>query len=66
MIEDLETKYPDKVRAIAKFNIPLAHVMVAGSDFIVIPSRFEPCGLIQLQAMRCGTVRLETFFLNHP
>lgn len=56
LIEDLETKYPDKVRAIAKFNTPLAHVMVAGSDFIVIPSRFEPCGLIQLQAMRCGTI----------
>lgn len=56
MIEDLETKYPDKVRAIAKFNTPLAHMMVAGSDFIVIPSRFEPCGLIQLQAMRCGTI----------
>ncbi|PON73500.1 Glycogen synthase [Parasponia andersonii] len=55
MIEGVEKKYPDKVRAIAKFNVPLAHVMIAGSDFIVIPSRFEPCGLIQLQAMRNGT-----------
>lgn len=58
MIEGTEKKYPDKVRAIAKFNVPLAHVMISGSDFILIPSRFEPCGLIQLQAMRYGTVRL--------
>ncbi|XP_062074715.1 granule-bound starch synthase 1, chloroplastic/amyloplastic-like [Humulus lupulus] len=56
MIVKAEKKYPDKVRAITKFNVPLAHVMIAGSDFIAIPSRFEPCGLIQLQAMRNGTI----------
>ncbi|KAM6588919.1 hypothetical protein CsatA_011524 [Cannabis sativa] len=56
MIVEVEKKYPNKVRAITKFNVPLAHVMIAGSDFIAIPSRFEPCGLIQLQAMRNGTI----------
>uniref|UniRef100_A0A803PPB6 Starch synthase, chloroplastic/amyloplastic n=1 Tax=Cannabis sativa TaxID=3483 RepID=A0A803PPB6_CANSA len=56
MIVEAEKKYPNKVRAITKFNVPLAHVMIAGSDFIAIPSRFEPCGLIQLQAMRNGTI----------
>ncbi|KAG8476428.1 hypothetical protein CXB51_033336 [Gossypium anomalum] len=55
-IENLETQYPDKVRGIANFNVPLAHKIIAGSDFILIPSRFEPCGLIQLHAMRYGTV----------
>ena len=39
-----------------KFNVPLAHMMNGGADFIVVPSRFEPCGLIQLHAMRYGTV----------
>lgn len=40
----------------AKFNVPLAHMITAGADFIIVPSRFEPCGLIQLHAMRYGTV----------
>ncbi|KAA3460022.1 granule-bound starch synthase 1, chloroplastic/amyloplastic-like isoform X1 [Gossypium australe] len=55
-IENLERQYPDKARGIANFNVPLAHKIIAGSDFILIPSRFEPCGLIQLHAMRYGTV----------
>ncbi|XP_050385519.1 granule-bound starch synthase 1, chloroplastic/amyloplastic-like [Argentina anserina] len=53
---ELETKYPDKARGVAKFNVPLAHMITAGADFMLVPSRFEPCGLIQLHAMRYGTV----------
>nr|ACY56079.1 granule-bound starch synthase II [Oryza sativa Indica Group]UBF46021.1 granule-bound starch synthase II [Oryza sativa aus subgroup]UBF46029.1 granule-bound starch synthase II [Oryza sativa Japonica Group x Oryza sativa Indica Group]UBF46043.1 granule-bound starch synthase II [Oryza sativa tropical japonica subgroup]UBF46418.1 granule-bound starch synthase II [Oryza longistaminata] len=52
----LEVKYPNNARGIAKFNVPLAHMMFAGADFIIVPSRFEPCGLIQLQGMRYGVV----------
>uniref|UniRef100_A0A0C9RFY0 Starch synthase, chloroplastic/amyloplastic n=1 Tax=Wollemia nobilis TaxID=56998 RepID=A0A0C9RFY0_9CONI len=55
-IEEIEEKYPDKFRGVAKFNVPLAHMITAGADFMIIPSRFEPCGLIQLHAMRYGTV----------
>ncbi|XP_040989257.1 granule-bound starch synthase 1, chloroplastic/amyloplastic isoform X2 [Juglans microcarpa x Juglans regia] len=55
-IEMLETMYPNKARGVAKFNVPLAHMIIAGADFILLPSRFEPCGLIQLHAMRYGTV----------
>ncbi|XP_048230632.1 granule-bound starch synthase 1, chloroplastic/amyloplastic [Ricinus communis] len=55
-IEQLEVLYPDKCRGVAKFNVPLAHMIIAGADFMLIPSRFEPCGLIQLHAMRYGTV----------
>lgn len=55
-LEEIEEKYPDKVRGVAKFNVPLAHMITAGADFMLIPSRFEPCGLIQLHAMRYGTV----------
>ncbi|KAL6556219.1 hypothetical protein OROGR_005507 [Orobanche gracilis] len=55
-IENLEVLYPDKAIGIAKFNVPLAHMIIAGADFMLIPSRFEPCGLIQLHAMRYGTI----------
>ncbi|KAL2902969.1 Granule-bound starch synthase 1 chloroplastic/amyloplastic [Bienertia sinuspersici] len=55
-IEELEVKYPDKARGVAKFNVPLAHMIIAGADYVLIPSRFEPCGLVQLHAMNYGTV----------
>ncbi|KAI6706956.1 hypothetical protein NL676_009918 [Syzygium grande] len=55
-LEELEIKYPGNARGVAKFNVHLAHMIIAGADFLLIPSRFEPCGLIQLQAMRYGTV----------
>ncbi|XP_058206267.1 granule-bound starch synthase 1, chloroplastic/amyloplastic-like [Rhododendron vialii] len=55
-IEELGDLYPDKARGVAKFNRPLAHMIIAGVDFMLIPSRFEPCGLIQLQAMPYGTI----------
>ncbi|XP_008775302.2 granule-bound starch synthase 1, chloroplastic/amyloplastic [Phoenix dactylifera] len=51
---DLEDMFPDKFRAIIKFNVALAHEIMAGADILVLPSRFEPCGLIQLQGMRYG------------
>lgn len=40
------------------FNEELAHLIYAGSDMMVVPSRYEPCGLTQLIAMRYGTVPL--------
>ena len=38
------------------YNEELAHQIYAGSDFMVIPSRFEPCGLNQMYSMRYGTI----------
>jgi starch synthase len=38
------------------YNEDLAHKIYAGSDFIIIPSRYEPCGLIQMIAMKYGTL----------
>ncbi|KAH0975149.1 hypothetical protein GBA52_017048 [Prunus armeniaca] len=55
-IKQLEIKYPGKAVGVANFNVPLAHMIIGGADFMLIPSRFEPCGLIQLHAMRYGTV----------
>jgi starch synthase len=38
------------------FNEELAHLIYAGADMIIVPSRYEPCGLTQLIALRYGTV----------
>ncbi|CAL9146242.1 unnamed protein product [Musa hybrid cultivar] len=53
-LAQLEDMFPNKVRAHMKFNAPLAHEIMAGADLLALTSRFEPCGLIQLQGMRYG------------
>lgn len=45
-----------KIAGVVKFSEPVAHLITAGADFLLVPSRFEPCGLIQLHAMQYGTV----------
>lgn len=54
----LDEQFPDAAKGIVQFSTPLAHQIIAGSDFMLIPSRFEPCGLIQLHAMQYGSVPL--------
>lgn len=54
--EAINTKFPRRGVGIVEFNGPLAHLMTAGCDFMLVPSRFEPCGLIQMHAMQYGTV----------
>jgi starch synthase len=50
----LAEKYPRQVRAQLKFDPQLANQLYGGADMILIPSRFEPCGLTQMIAMRFG------------
>ena len=52
----LQRDYPANVTAVIAYNEKLAHQIYAASDFILMPSRFEPCGLNQMYAMRYGTV----------
>jgi starch synthase len=47
---------PGRVAFVGGYHEPLSHRMVAGSDLFVVPSRFEPCGLTQLYALRYGAV----------
>lgn len=48
--------YPGRVGVATSFDVPLSHLMQAGGDAILIPSRFEPCGLTQLYAQRYGVI----------
>lgn len=49
-------RHRGRVGVVVGYNEPLSHLMQAGCDSIVIPSRFEPCGLTQLYALRYGCV----------
>lgn len=52
----LETRFPDRLRAVIKYDAALSHRLYAGADMIMIPSRYEPCGLVQMIAMRYGCI----------
>ena len=54
----LEQAFPDRVRAVLRFDNTLARQLYAGSDILLMPSRYEPCGLAQMIAMRYGCVPL--------
>ena len=49
-------RHPGKVSIITGYNEQLSHLMQGGCDAILIPSRFEPCGLTQLYGLRYGCV----------
>jgi starch synthase len=55
-LKKFESIYPDKVSVNIKFDEKLAHRIYAGSDFFLMPSRYEPCGLGQLISLKYGTV----------
>ncbi|GAB1470751.1 glycogen synthase GlgA [Chloroflexota bacterium] len=52
----LQALYPDKIRSELRFDASLARQIYAGADVLLMPSRYEPCGLAQMIAMRYGCV----------
>ena len=54
--ERLRAQFPDKIAIFIGYNDALAHRIYAASDFFLMPSLFEPCGLGQMIAQRYGTL----------
>lgn len=57
-IKWLAEQHPQHIAAKIGYDEALSHLMVAGGDVILVPSRFEPCGLTQLYGLKYGTLPL--------
>src|SRR5215468_4454966 len=55
-LRQLQERWPAKVAVKVEFQRKLSHLVEAGSDFFLMPSRYEPCGLNQMYSLRYGTV----------
>src|SRR5690606_31556657 len=55
VLEALGRQYPDRLAVRFGFDEPLAHLIYAGTDFFLMPSLYEPCGLGQMIAQRYGS-----------
>ena len=55
-MREAEQRYKGRLCAFIGYNEELSHKVYAGADFLLMPSRFEPCGLSQMIAMRYGTL----------
>ncbi|MGI8906700.1 MAG: glycogen synthase GlgA [Candidatus Sumerlaeaceae bacterium] len=56
IFERAAKNHPGKVSANLRFDNGLAHRIEAGSDFFLMPSHYEPCGLNQMYSLRYGTI----------
>ena len=56
MLQAASGRYPGGLSVNLNFDDPLAHLIEAGSDMFLMPSKYEPCGLNQLYSLRYGTV----------
>jgi starch synthase len=52
----VKARYPDRIGICLGFDEGMAHRIEAGADMLIMPSRYEPCGLSQLYSLRYGTV----------
>jgi starch synthase len=55
-LEEVKNQLSGYVNTYIGYSEPLSHIIYAGADFLLMPSRVEPCGLNQLYALRYGTV----------
>lgn len=59
-LHELSARFPGRIGFENDYNATLGHLIFAGSDMLLMPSRFEPCGLAQMQAMAYGTIPIVT------
>ena len=59
-LHHLAAHHPDSFTFVEGYDEALSHLMFAGADLYLMPSRFEPCGLTQMQAMRYGAIPIVT------
>jgi len=57
-LEQFASLYPGSLGVVIGFDTKLSHLVEAGSDIFLMPSRYEPCGLNQIYSLRYGTVPL--------
>lgn len=56
LFTSLAERYPERVGYRRAFDVRIGHLIEAGADFLLMPSRFEPCGLNQMYSMTYGTI----------
>ncbi|HEY0634100.1 MAG TPA: glycogen synthase GlgA [Gammaproteobacteria bacterium] len=56
LFRELAARYPHRIGLHIGYDEPLAHLIEAGADLFLMPSRFEPCGLNQIYSLRYGTL----------
>jgi len=56
VLQEMTGRYGEQMRVILRYDDGLAHRMYAGSNIFLMPSRYEPCGLGQMHALRYGSV----------
>lgn len=56
LLQQWSKLYPDRIALTVGYDEALAHLLEAGADLFLMPSRFEPCGLNQMYSQRYGTV----------
>jgi starch synthase len=55
-LRNLQLEFPERIRAVIRFDAQLSRLIYGGADMLLMPSRYEPCGLAQMIAMRYGCV----------
>lgn len=56
IIHKLAQKFPDKIKYHFEFDVNLPKLIFSGADALIMPSKFEPCGITQMEAMRYGCI----------
>ena len=55
-LERLAAEHPGRIAAVTTFHDALEHRLIGGADLVMMPSRYEPCGLTQMRAQRYGAI----------